>query len=168
MVFRSNKQGALAFLSLGVLALTACSSQNSTRYGGEILGAVCRPVNVPCPPAVVPVQYIQAPQYVVTPQIVSVAAPAPLPAPLPAPVPVPVEPYVEPAPIYEPYVEAEPSPQPYVEPYVEPEPYVPSYRDLPPVDDELIYTGPLLNDCPEGYIKGYGGGDCIPIAVPRK
>ena len=158
MVFRSNKQGAMALLSLGTLALTACSSQNSTRYGGETIGVDCRPVSVPCPPAVAPVQYIRAPQYVVTPQAVTT----------PAPLPAPVESYVEPAPIYKPYVEAEPSPQPYVEPYVEPEPYVPPYRDLPPVDDELIYTGPLLNDCPEGHIKGYGGEDCIPIAVPRK
>ena len=160
MVFRSNKQRACFLLSLSALALTACSSQNTTRYGGETLGADCRPASVPCLPAVPPVQYIRAPQYVVTPHV------APQPAPLPEPVSsVPVEPYVEPAPIYEPYVEAEPSSQPYVEPYVEPEPYVSPYRDLLPVDDEIFEAGPF---CRDGHIQSYGGGDFIALNPGRK
>ena len=162
MVFRLNKQSAAIFLSIGCLAFTACSSQNSSRYGGEVIGADCGPVSVPCQPVLPPVQYIRAPQYVVSPQAVTPPAPALLPAPVTA-TPEPyiepyVSPYVEPAPIHEPYIEAEPFPEPYVSPY----------SDLAPVDDDILYTGPYANGCPEGQIPGYAGGECIWLTPARK
>ncbi len=143
MVFRSEKQGVFLLLSLGSLALAGCSSHNSTRYGGEMLTTGCVPVSPACQPVVTPVQYIPAPQYIISQQPIA----SPKTAQLPAPTPI-VEPYVEP------YVASEPA--------LDPEPYVTPYRDLPPVDDDILIP------CPEGHIKGYGGGDCIALTPLRK
>lgn len=135
----------LAF-SISGLALSACSTQGSSRYGdvhphqGQV---PCGTIMVPCGVVIEyhPVQVTPPPYLVPVPcptgQCPSVAKPEP---------PVIVEPPV----VVEPPVITEP-------PVVEPPIVLPPPPSPPP---------PI--SCPEGTIPGYGGTDCIPITVPRK
>lgn len=139
-------------LSVSLLALSACSTSSSARYGSEknAKSAIsCGAVAAPCIPAP---QYhplpVQEPAYHVVQEFahtVTVQQPEYL---VPAPCPVEQCPPPIAEPVYEPPVVVEPVYEPPV--FVEP-PYVP----------------PVIS-CPEGTIPSYGGQDCIQIAIPRK
>lgn len=155
--YSASRNPAVLLLAAATLTLSACSTQGTSRYGGEAI-VDCVPASMPCTPAPIyrpaPMQ-AQPPVYVPAP-----VAPSPQAAPLPA-TPLPSKPA---SPVYEPYV-PETMPDPYTsEPYT-PEPYAP----LPPIrSNRPVVDDPAELPCPEGSIPGYGGTDCILITVPRK
>lgn len=133
----------LAF-SLTNLCLAACSTQGASRYGdgsATMNTATCDAVAVPCAPIV------QYPAVPVMPTTYIVPRPCLHGQCETSSAPMEVESYKP-----EPTIIAD---SPYVPPVIsEPYPEIPSTPD------------PIT--CPVGSILGYGGDNCIPIAVPRK
>jgi len=146
---KSIRYGVILAVSVSALALSACSMQGASRYGGDYV--VTPPVpcggvaTVPCGHVIEyhPVQ-VQPPAYLV---------PAACPKGQCPPVEPPLPPVVPPPP---------PPPPPVV--VADPPPYVPPVVLPPPPPPPPLR--PI--SCPEGTIPGYGGQDCIPITVPRK
>jgi len=146
---KSLRFGVVLAFSVTGVALSACSTQGASRYGGEQVATPpvpCGSVMAACGHVV---EYhrvqVQPPSYLVP-------APCPTGQCSPPEPPVVIEP-----PVVEPPVIVEP---PHEPPVVAPPPYEPPVV-LPPPPPPPI-------SCPEGTIPGYGGQDCIPITVPRK
>lgn len=149
MIKLAAPQTLCAVFSVGILALSACATQGSSRYGDTPTASTvipCGTVLVPCGQVIeyYPVQ-VQTP-------------PHPVPMPCPS---VQCPPTVEPPVIAAPPAAVEP-PVVIEAPYGPPVVYDPPIIDPPAVVDDPVIT------CPDGTIPSYGGQDCIPITVPRK
>lgn len=137
---KSIRNGLFLTLSVGGLALSACSTQGaSTRYG-DANNACCAQMTtcvemVDCGYWVTPLHHVQTveKEVVVEKEVIKELPPVTIYEP--APCPADTRPDADGACIRTVTVE------------------VPTY--IPP-------------ECPEGTIPGYGGNGCIPITVPRK
>ena len=158
MIMKNLVQNYLFFvLGTSALALSACSTHGTSRYGGEAVvtpPVPCGTVNVPCGQLIEyhPVT-VQPPAYLVPP-------PCPVGQCQP-----PAEPSVL---IHEPIVAEAPYVPPYETPIVVEPPYVQPVVSEPPFTFPQRFVDDPVITCPEGTIPSYGGQDCISLTVPRK